>query len=226
MKKTFSIKTLFNQAWSDYKSNWKTFILIGIIFALVGGLGNLGMSVDPITGYLTNSPLISIVAWLLQVFIGLGFIQFLLNIIDEKDAKIENLFHGAHSIQHFIYFVIVGLLVSVLTVLGTVLFIIPGIVLATGLLFSKYFMAEEKTDIVGSLRSSWNATMGHKWKIFWLMIVIVFFNLASLFTLFIGLVITIPMTYIIYARLYRTLTSDDAEAIEVIEVLEGDKTEE
>ncbi|MCI5050967.1 MAG: hypothetical protein MRY57_01520 [Candidatus Pacebacteria bacterium] len=231
MKKTFSINQLFKDSWVDYKKHWTLFILVGIIFLLVGFLGNLGVSVSP-EGYVSQSPIVGILAWLLQIFITLGYIKFVLNVVDNKEAKIEQLFHGAHSWTHFLSFVVVSLLTSALIGLGTLLFIIPGIVLTIGLVFAQYIAAEEKAGIFESLKISWNATKGNAWKILWFMIVVAFFNLFGLLALVIGLVITIPMTAILYARLYRTLVdteeSDESDSeieIEVEEVLEGDQSE-
>lgn len=239
MKKTFSIGSLFRESWSDYKSHWKLFILVGIIFILVGSLGNMGVGISP-EGYISQSPLIGIISWLLQIFITLGYIKFVLNIVDKKEAKIEQLFNGANTINHFVSFVVVSLLVSALIGLGAILLIIPGIILSVGLVFAQYIAAEEKTGIFESLKESWKGTKGNRWKIFWFMIVVAFFNIFGVLALVIGLVVTIPMTSIMYARLYRQLFPCECEGddcacesvvvkeveIEVEEVLEGDQTEE
>lgn len=236
MKKTFSIGSLFRESWSDYKSNWKLFILVGIIFLLVGFLGNMGVEISP-EGYVSQSPVIGIVTWLLQIFITLGYIKFVLNIIDKKEAKIEQLFNGANTINHFVSFVVVSLLASALIGLGTIFLIIPGIILSVGLLFAQYIAAEEKAGIFESLKESWHGTKGNRWKIFWFMVVVAFFNIFGFLALVIGLIITIPMTSIMYARLYRTLfssedikgddsTNEESVEIEVEEILDGDQTEE
>lgn len=242
MKKTFDIKNLFTDAWSDYKSHWKLFILIGIIFGLVGLLGNMGMTIDPTTGAVSQSPIVSIAAWALQMFITLGYIKFVLNIVDKKEVKIEQLFQGADTLKHFISFLVVSLLVSTLTTLGYFLLIVPGVMLTVGLLFSQYLAAEEKTGIFESLKESWKGTRKTQWKILWFMIVAIFFNLFGALALLIGLAITIPMTSLMYARMYRQLfdcectddecaceteasSLEESEEIVVEEILEGDQSQ-
>lgn len=230
MKKRFEIGSLFRNAWKDYKANWSLFIIIGIIFILVNLLGNLGASFNTVTGAIEQSTTVSLIAWLLGMFISLGFIRFILNIVDEKERKVEDLFRGANSVEHFLFFIVVVMLYTALIGLGTVLLVIPGIVALVGFVFAQYLIAEEKSGIFESLKESWNMTSKNRWKIFWLMIVVLFFNIFGALALVIGLFITVPMTYLIYARLYRELSMDDLvtmeeEDMEVIEVMEGDHTE-
>ncbi|MFT6829805.1 MAG: hypothetical protein ACJAV6_000646 [Candidatus Paceibacteria bacterium] len=177
-----------------------------------------------------QSTTVSLIAWLLGMFISLGFIRFILNIVDEKERKVEDLFRGANSVEHFLFFIVVVMLYTALIGLGTVLLVIPGIVALVGFVFAQYLIAEEKSGIFESLKESWNMTSKNRWKIFWLMIVVLFFNIFGALALVIGLFITVPMTYLIYARLYRELSMDDLvtmeeEDMEVIEVMEGDHTE-
>ena len=230
MKKTFKIRDLFRSAWKDYKANWTLFILIGIVFLLVGLLGNLGTTLDPYTQSLHQSPIIGILSWLLQMFVGLGFIRFTLNLVDGKEHKIEDLFKGAESFSHFAYFIVVAMLYGALIGLGTLLLVIPGIIALIGFIFAQYLIAEQKTGIFEAFKESWKMTAGNRFKIFWLMIVLIFFNLLGVIALVVGLIITVPMSYIMYARLYRTLGGAmvDAEEndMEVVDIMEGDQTEE
>ncbi|MCA9352376.1 hypothetical protein KC866_03220 [Patescibacteria group bacterium] len=228
MKQTFSIGDLFRSAWQTYKENWTLFIVVGVVFALVGMLGNLGVSVNHMTGMVHQSPVIGLLAWLLQVYIGLGFIRFLLNMVDGRVYKLEDLFKGAQSFEHYAYFVVVVMLYSAFVGLGTLLLVIPGLVALIGFTFAQYLVAEQKADIFESFKESWRMTKGNRWKIFWLMIVVVFFNLFGLLALVVGLAITIPMSYLVYAYLYRTLGTDgcDDQGMEVLEVLDGDQSED
>ncbi|MCA9352854.1 hypothetical protein KC901_01585 [Patescibacteria group bacterium] len=230
MKRTFSINTLFKDAWKDYKANWTLFILIGIIFVLIGLVSKLGSSFNPYTHTFEQPLVTTVIGFLLQMFVGLGFIRFLLNMVDGKEYKVEDLFRGAESVAHFIYFVVVALLYGAFIAFGMVLLVVPGLVALVGFIFAQYLMAERKADIFESFQKSWMMTSGNRWKILWLMIVLALFNLLGVIALFVGLIITVPMSYIIYARLYRTLdgelatTPDEKNDIEVVEVLEGNQT--
>lgn len=226
MKKTFDIKTLFTKAVDNFKDNWGMFILIGIIFILISLLGNTGMALGYAGGF-SGFSLTSILVSLLQAFIGLGYLRFLLNMAREQDHKIEDLFNGPQSFAHFAYFLVVSLLYNALTMLGIVLFIIPGIIAGIGFMFASYLVAEQKTDIFTSFKRSWEMTTGNRWKILWLSIVLVGFNILGFLAFGIGLIMTIPVTSLVYVHLYTRLeSSDDTDEIEVIEVIEGDVSEE
>lgn len=208
MKKTFSIKKLFNDSVEDYKKYWGMFILIGIIFAMVALLANIGTTPSYPYGMMNSgSFLVIVISWLLQSFLTLGFIRMLLSIVDKKETKLEELFHGANSFNHFLYFVVTMILYSALVSLGTILFIIPGIILSVGFIFVQYLAAEEREGIFESFKRSWKMTKGNRWKIFWLMIVSALFNVLGLLALVVGLLVTVPITYLVYTHLYRTLLS-------------------
>jgi len=214
MKKTFSIKQLFRDSTEDYKKYWGMFLMIGIIFVLVGFLTNMG-SFQPHHAYgggfrTGGSLFVTIIAWLLQTFLTLGFIKMLLAMVDKKKVQLEQLFHGANSFNHFLYFTVAMLLYSAIVGIGFVALIIPGIIFSVLFIFVQYLVAEEREGIFESFKRSIKMTKGNRWKIFWLMIVTILFNILGLLALIIGLVITIPITYLVYTHLYRTLLKADS----------------
>lgn len=204
MKKTFSIKKLFRDSAEDYQKYWGMFLMIAIIFGLVALISNMGNFGHYSGGFRGTSQFVIIVSWLLQTFLMLGFIKILLAIVDKKKVQLEDLFRGAHSFNHYLYFMVATLLYSAIVGIGFVAFIIPGILLSILFIFVQYLVAEEQEGIFESFKRSLSMTEGNRWKIFWLMIISVVFNIAGFLALFIGLFVTIPITYLVYAHLYRT----------------------
>jgi len=228
MKNTLHIKKIFTESWNDYKANWKLFLIIGLLFILLNIIGNIGAQVTQ--GGFAQSSLVNILFLALQVFLTLGYIKFVLNIIDKKEAKIEQLFQGARNTQHYISFLVVGLLVSsflgiimipvvasfFLAVFSPILSWVIGIIFSVilvmvivGLMFARYLAAEEKMGIFESLKESWKKTRSYQWSILWLIIVVGLFNILGFMAFVIGLAITIPMTSIIYLRAYRQIFDCD-----------------
>jgi len=74
-----------------------------------------------------------------------------------------------------------GIVFSIIVGLGTLVFIIPGIYLALSLLFYSFFIAVDGHGFIEALKSSWNATKGHKWKI--LVIVLLLFAITLIFSI-------------------------------------------
>lgn len=65
-------------------------------------------------------------------------------------------------------------------------------------------------------------TKGHRGKLFLLILAIILFNILGMFALLIGLLVTIPMTMLIYSHAYRQL---DPEVNTVREVQDEEKIE-
>ncbi len=216
IKITLNFDQLFAQAWKIYKKNWFNFIIIGIIFSVVSSLGNLGIQIDFETGEIVgnNFGLFKTLSWLLSVYLGVGYIRYLLKLVDGKKVKIKDIFYGIDSITHFIYVIVVIFVVKLITLVGLLFFIIPGIIASVGLMFAKYIIAENKggdVEIVDAIKGSWNITKGHKWQLLWLMIVLGIFNVLGVIALLVGLVITIPMTALITTIVYRKLSQNNTQ---------------
>jgi len=254
MKNTLNIKNIFAESWSDYKSNWKLFLIIGLIFILVNFIGNIGNQITQ-NGLAIQSSIVSILFWGLQIFLTMGYIKFVLNIIDKKKANIEQIFKGARNTQHYISFLVVSLLVSsflgiiiapivasfLLVIISPlvswtigILFSVILVMVIVGLIFARYLAAEERFGIFESLKESWKKTRKYQWSIFLLLIMVGIFNILGFAVFIVGLAITIPMTSIIYLRAYRQIFECSCEegdcdcdvGIIVEEIIEGDKTDE
>lgn len=205
MKHTFTISTLFSDAWSDYKQYWKTILLIILTFALVQSLPFVGGEFDPQTGIMSQNSLGSLISWFAGTWLTIGYYNFLLNIVDGKDAQYRDIFYGVKTIEQFAYFVLLSFIYPVVVGIGLIFLIVPGIILAIGLYFAQYYIAENRTGFAEAFRSSWEITKGNRLKIFGFGIVSGLFNLLGLLALGIGLLITIPMTSLMYARMFRNL---------------------
>lgn len=79
------------------------------------------------------------------------------------------------------YFVL-GLLVALAVVVGLILLIIPGLIVAARLILAEYYMIDKNMGITESFQASWVATKGHVLK---------FFGIAGVFILMALLMLTI-----------------------------------
>lgn len=63
------------------------------------------------------------------------------------------------------------LLQGMLIGLGYMLFIVPGVILALGLYFSAYLVADQRMGAVDAMKASWKLTIGRKGEVFVVMLV-------------------------------------------------------
>ncbi len=206
------IKGLFISSWKIYKDNWFNFILIGLIFLLVSLIGTYsnGFEFNNITGDVVynTSTIMKFISYIIYVYISIGFVRFLLKLVDGRKAKIRDIFHGVDSIEHFIFVILVAIITSFVIMFGTVLFVIPGIIAALGLMFSKYIIIENKggnVEVIDAIKNSWYITKGYRWRLLWICIILILFNFIGLLLLIIGLIITVPVSILITVLLYRKL---------------------
>jgi uncharacterized membrane protein len=206
------VGSLFSQAWEIYKENWLNFIIIGLIFAVVGGIGNFGavdfsQSAEKVIS--NGHGLLKVIGWLATTYLSIGYIRYLFNLIDGKKAKVEEIFHGVDSISHFVFVIVVGVITGIIIIFGTLLFIIPGVIAALGLIFSKYVIVENKggeVEIIEAIKTSWEITKGYRGRLLWISVVLAFLNLFGFLALIVGLIITIPLSAIIMASAYKKLS--------------------
>ena len=108
-----------------------------------------------------------IIGFVLIPIVNVALYYLLKHLILSKKLVVEKLYDQFKDFEHAIKMVAVGLLVQVITALGFILFIVPGIIL--GLRYSQALriMAENKDlEILEALRKSKEMMDGHKMELF------------------------------------------------------------
>ena len=135
------------------------------------------------------------------VIVGAGFTRILLRIAQGHAAHYQDLVPPARLVW---YFFCASVVAGVITAVGLVALIIPGIYLA--LRFSMVrFAVLDGAGITESLRQSGKETRGHKWHLLGLFLVLAGVNLVGLLLLYVGLLITVPVSGLAWAHVYLKL---------------------
>jgi uncharacterized membrane protein len=129
------------------------------------------------------------------------------------DVQFSNFFDGFS----FWGIVIVTSLVSgVLTFFGILALILPGIYLAVAFTFAIPFALFSGTDFWTSLELSSKLITRSWWKFFGFVIVLALFNIAGFLCFFVGMLVTIPVSYFAIYAVFEELTRDALAEPEVI----------
>jgi hypothetical protein len=129
------------------------------------------------------------------------------------DVQFSNFFDGFS----FWGIVIVTSLVSgVLTFFGILALILPGIYLAVAFTFAIPFALFSGTDFWTSLELSSKLITRNWWKFFGFVIVLALFNIAGFLCFFVGMLVTIPVSYFAIYAVFEELTRDALAEPEVI----------
>jgi uncharacterized membrane protein len=94
--------------------------------------------------------------------------------------------------------------------LGTLLFIVPGVLLSLAWCLSGYYVVDAGLGPMGALRASWNATKGHRGSIFAYELLAALITLGSVFFLVVGIFVALPVISVGFAAIYVRLSGDTA----------------
>ena len=196
---------LKNRAKDQLRGNWGIAIggvLLAAIFIDLDVIYNIAerFGLERVT--------LSVPVNLLSIFLGgvisTGLCKLLLNIATKREKpNVENIF------SYFdIYLKTLGLniLISIAVIIGSILFIIPGIIVA--LMFSQAFfiLAEDRSkSITESLSESAEMMKGYKWEFFVLELSFIGWWIVSALTLGIGGLWVAPYQKVTEANFYLNL---------------------
>ncbi len=202
--KDIKLTNIFSQAWKVFKNNWKIIILALFVFILVSGLlSSLEHFLSGENGIFNF--LLSLVSYLVSVWLGMGFIKFNLNVVDGKKPCVKDLFTGVQSFKHLLKYFVITLLAGILIMFGYILLIIPGLILTFGLYFIGFVAYENKHGIRESISYAWKLTKGYKWDLFLFALLSMLISLAGLIAFGVGLLVAIPVCALATAIFYRKL---------------------
>jgi uncharacterized membrane protein len=102
--------------------------------------------------------------------------------------------------------VLAGLLAGVITAIGFVLLIVPGIIFACKLAFVPYLVVEWKMDAVTAVKESWRMTGGYALDIFLIGLLGIPIAIAGLICFGVGIIITSMWVTATMASLYHAVS--------------------
>lgn len=135
--------------------------------------------------------------------LALGYAHFTQNISRGKQSEAGDVFEG---FKRFLPATGAYLLIMLLSFIGFLLLIIPGIMLWAGLSQTFFIMNDEpELKVTEAMRKSWDMMDGYKVDYFLLVIRFIPWIILSVFTLFIGLIWLIPYMYTTLAKYHDTV---------------------
>lgn len=151
-----------------------------------------------------GSLLLNLFNWIFSSIITLGMVSIALKITDDKKAEYKDLFFLNWKLL-FVY-IIANLARSLAIIVGLLLLIIPGIIIAIKLQFLEYLIVDKKMGFE-AINKSWEMTKGVKWNLFVFGILLAFINILGFLALIVGLFITLPLSMVATAFVYKKLLS-------------------
>jgi uncharacterized membrane protein len=171
--------------------------------ALIGGfvvIGVLNVVVQAIHIPVV-SPIISFVA---SVFLMAGYFSIALNVLDNRPAAIGDLFKPVPQLSSMLA---VNFITSVAVIIGMVLLVIPGLILAILLGFAPLLVLEQNMAPMDALKRSVDLSKPLFGKLIVFGIVAGIVNFIGALLMGLGLLVTVPMTIMAWVSIYRSVAA-------------------
>lgn len=190
--KQFTYKELLTFGWNTFKKHsWFLIALSFLYFLITFIVGDIPVIRDVIS-----------------ILMSIALTAVTLKLLDEHIPHYGDLLIPFKTYKVTLHYALGSILYALIVLVGLIFLILPGIYLLVRLQFFTYLLVEhENMGAIESFKRSMGMTKGRFWSLFGFGLVFVGINLLGLLAFGVGLFITIPVTCIAYAKLYRTLSS-------------------
>ena len=230
----FSKREIITSSWNIMKPHLSLLIL-AILFIFGLNLLLSALQEEILGDIKAQSILFPIAAYLFQMGLNLGMLRISLNIINNKEVNFSQLFGSFDVLIPYILATIVLiailliaaspgiilLLVSVSAdwdsmsnleapddwsvIIPIILIFIPSVYISVRLQFYNYFLLDEETGIIESIKRSAEISKGYVGELFLLGAVLSIIILVSIIPLGLGLLISIPLSTMATSYVYLKL---------------------
>lgn len=197
----FSIAEALRFGWRTTRVNLGYFLGIGILYLVI--TLSLNGAVYKVNAYSEGWALLAgIVALVAGMIMDVGLAVISLRFADGREARVADLFiHFPLAPAYFIATLITALMV----VAGLVLLVVPGVFLMVLFQFYAYPIVDEGAGAVAAMRRSAAMTRGDRWRLFLFVLLTLLINIGGALCLLVGLFVSVPVTLISRAYIFRRL---------------------
>lgn len=186
-----SIREIFGKSWELTKKHFGFLALLFLVTAVVQG------SISGMNGggeFLLNL--------LLGTCILIAWTRVSLDVTSGKEPSIDSI---GVEFKNYLVYLAASFVFQLALVIGFILLIIPGIYIAVTYNWFAYLIAEKHYGVMESLKQSAVLADGARWQIMKFFLAILGLNILGLLALVVGLFVTVPMSMIAGALVYRSL---------------------
>jgi uncharacterized membrane protein len=200
-KINFSKKEAISFGFETAKKNIVFFLGIFVIWAVITILSSSIQNSLNANKQVLISFIFNLFIWVVNSIISLGIVNVCLKFIDGKKPELKDIYYTTKLFNY----ILASLIRTLIIIVGLLFFIIPGIIFSIKLQFLEYLIVDKKMDAVDSIKGSWKMTKGVKWNLFLFGLLLGLINILGLLCLLVGLLITVPLSMVATAFVYRKL---------------------
>lgn len=202
-EKRFSKREAIKFGWDTTRANLGFFILFLVVTILISsftsGFADLFEKRLPFMSVIFNLGYI-----LLSIAINIIGIRIALKFCDNDSRTLTEVISFTPKL--FIKFAAGYILLSLLVAAGILLLVVPGVYFMLKYQYVLYFIADKDTAILEAFKKSSDITDGVKWQLLVFLILLGLINVAGVLCFIVGLLVSIPVTMVAAAYVYRRLS--------------------
>lgn len=206
MKHTESFYGIFRHeglsfGWKHAKKDFFFFLQLFVILGVINALPNI---INRLTGQPQDANNIgTVIAAIGSLICSFGLIKIYLKVSAEHKPHVSDLFN--HDWKRFIRRFVSKIVAGVLTVLGFILLIIPGIYVAARLYLYEFFAVDQEMNAIEAISASREVTKGHVREIIGIWFLSLGILILGIIPVGIGLLWAMPTIKLAQAKLYRKI---------------------
>ena len=198
------IGAAIGDGWRMFRRRAGTFVLLALLVVVV--VAALSVAATMLADEL-ESPIVGAVigfgAWVGALLVGLGWLRVGLVVARGGTPSVGDLF----NLRGYTTYLWASVLVIAVVSVGTALFVIPGLIAATCFCFYGLVIVERgDIGVFESLDWSLAITRGNRWRVLGLITLLTAINVAGLALAGIGVLFTMGITVLAFARAYTVLS--------------------
>ncbi|WP_111672050.1 DUF2189 domain-containing protein [Algoriphagus litoralis] len=197
----FSIQESIYRAWEMFKDQWLNTLAYSLLVFTIQGVS---------TYYLGDYALM--VSIFLSPPLTAGFFLIANRISRGVDVSFSDFFEG---FSFWGILIVTSLVSGILTFFGILALILPGVYLAIAFMFGIPFVLFSGMNFWVSLELSRRLITMNWWKFFGFVIVLVVLNILGFLFFFVGILVTLPVSYFAIYVVFEELTADALAESEV-----------
>ncbi|MBE9924746.1 hypothetical protein G8C93_02425, partial [Cellulosimicrobium cellulans] len=213
----FGVGDAISYGWRRVTSNLGPWILVALIFLAVniawswitGGFDQLQDQFDysdtnfaALGGLTVTSVLLGIVGTAIGYLITAFFTRGALDEVDGRRPDVAAFFR----IGNVLNVLLAALIVGILSGIGLVLCVLPGLAMLLFSAFVYYVALDQGVDAITAIRTSFSLVAKNFGQVFLLLLALVGINILGAIPCGLGLFVTIPLSYVAVGYAYRRLT--------------------
>jgi uncharacterized membrane protein len=208
-----SVGDAIRYGWDRFKVNAWTWIGAVVIAAIIQGVLNaffgnrsafrvdtFGQSLWTV-GWIIGSIVTVVVGYLINA----AFVRGALYEVDGQRPSLGSFFRFTNVVN----VILAGILVGVVTAVGLILFVIPGLIVGFLSWWTLQFVIDRHESAIEGFRSSFRAISSQAGRVFLLALALIGINILGAIPLGLGLLITVPVSTIASTYAYRVVSGGE-----------------